>query len=738
MHKGQRITLFLLTLFMVFVLSPVNYAAAYTPADAAAELANIYKYVDDDDNDTAAIGAAKTLADADTDGSGLSGLINWMITAEAESRYGPGLSAELQQCFRDLALIVYSEEDQTDEITAYTNAHRDTFESLFPGAFTVEDLFEFVLDIREELPAVIRENADFFDELESGTDAALLVEIPGITTEAADAVLDQAKYDDFKTELTELGWLAGGTAELVVSTFIDVANNYDEYDDENHSGLNYTAELALAKAAVRSQVHLYQCDDEGNFDPGTDEIEADENGQRAVTIDPDQTLYFRAYIGDPGTTGRNATSWLEWATSNESLIEIDEFYPDGEGTTLKVTSSAGADTAVITAYRAESGTGNPDYDWLLNFDVTVLPSATLQDLTISQGTLTPAFDPDIYSYTASVANSVTAVTISVTENTGMDASGDIGTFGLAVGANTFEIDVDGGATHADATYTIVITRQSGGGGGGGVITPTVTGVAIKSAPDILTYTEGDALDLTGLQVTLTYSNGTTKDVALKDFADYDITVSPEDGAILDAADTEIIITVNKKTAKQAITVKEAAINPPEEEEPVLTDIDEHWAEAGIEYLIDIGAIAGYPDGTFRPDAPITRAEFAKVIVEAFELSAESGKVFADTADHWAKDYIALAAAHGIVLGYNDQEFGPDDLITREQMAIMIVKAAGLTATEGELSYIDKAEISSWAYNWVVSAAQNELMSGYTDNTFKPLNNATRAEAATVIYNVLMK
>ena len=377
----------------------------------------------------------------------------------------------------------------------------------------------------------------------------------------------------------------------------------------------------------------------------------------------------------------------------------------------------------------------------------VKPEATLQDLTISQGTLTPAFDPDTYSYTADVASTISSVTISATENDGMTASGDIGTFNLTKGANTFEIDVDGGATHTDATYTIIITRKStaanGGGGGGVVVTPTVTGVDVKNAPDKVIYDEGDALDLTGLAVTLTYSNGTTKDVVWADFADYDITVAPEDGALLKAADSEIVIAVNGKTVRQTITVKteipvtpETPVNPPAEETPVLTDIDGHWAAEYIKYLVDIGAVAGYPDNTFKPDELVTRAEFAKMLVEAFGLTAESGKIFDDTADYWAKDYIAAAAAHGIVAGYNDNEFGPDDVITREQIAIMIVKAAGLDAVEGELTFADEADISSWAHDWVVTAAQNKLMSGYTDNTFRPQDIATRAEAVTTIVNAL--
>jgi len=198
----------------------------------------------------------------------------------------------------------------------------------------------------------------------------------------------------------------------------------------------------------------------------------------------------------------------------------------------------------------------------------------------------------------------------------------------------------------------------------------------------------------------------------------------------------------KKTGYFALIATKKAVppvEPPVEPElPVLTDISGHWAKDSIEHLVQMGAIAGYPDNTFKPDNPITRAEFAVVLVKAFDLEAATGKVFDDTASHWAKDYIATAAANGIVTGYSETEFGPDDLITREQMAVMIVKAAKMSLLTGELNFSDAEDISDWATSYVVTAVQNELMKGYLDNSFKPLGNATRAEAATVIYNVLMK
>lgn len=175
-----------------------------------------------------------------------------------------------------------------------------------------------------------------------------------------------------------------------------------------------------------------------------------------------------------------------------------------------------------------------------------------------------------------------------------------------------------------------------------------------------------------------------------------------------------------------------------EEEPVisLNDITGHWAEGSIKQLVASGAITGYSDGSFKPDNDITRAEFATVLVKAFELAPQSGKVFTDTGKHWAKDFIATAASNGIVKGYDDVTFGPDDLITREQMAVMIVRAAKLDPVSDETVFADAASICDWAKDAVATAVKEGIIKGYPDNTFKPEANATRAEAVTVIVSAL--
>lgn len=184
------------------------------------------------------------------------------------------------------------------------------------------------------------------------------------------------------------------------------------------------------------------------------------------------------------------------------------------------------------------------------------------------------------------------------------------------------------------------------------------------------------------------------------------------------------------------TAKMFAISNPFWIDVANSDTANHWAKDSIEKLMGMGAIQGYEDGSFKPNNNITRAEFASILVKAFNLSPEQGTVFADTANHWAKDSIATAAAHGILTGYGTDKFGPNDPITREQMAVMIVKAAELTTAEAGKTFADGKTVSSWAAESVNTVVGENIMSGYEDNTFKPQNKATRAEAVTVIVKAL--
>lgn len=104
---------------------------------------------------------------------------------------------------------------------------------------------------------------------------------------------------------------------------------------------------------------------------------------------------------------------------------------------------------------------------------------------------------------------------------------------------------------------------------------------------------------------------------------------------------------------------------------VLTDIAGNWAAANIENLVRAPS-SGYPDGTFRPGAKITRAEFVTALVKALRLTPETGPVFADTQGTWAQVYITTAA-DGLVSEYESSHVGPDDPITRELVRLTLVR-----------------------------------------------------------------
>ncbi len=164
----------------------------------------------------------------------------------------------------------------------------------------------------------------------------------------------------------------------------------------------------------------------------------------------------------------------------------------------------------------------------------------------------------------------------------------------------------------------------------------------------------------------------------------------------------------------------------------LSDIEGHWAQDTIRDMVGKGIITGYPDGSFKPNNNITRAEFTSLLVRAFNLESGPGKTFGDTAGHWAGEIIKTANYHGLVSGYSDTLFGPDDPVTREQIAAMVINAIKIESFNGGGEFTDSAQVSDWAKESVAKAAIAELITGYPDGTFKPKANATRAEAAVVL------
>ncbi len=137
-----------------------------------------------------------------------------------------------------------------------------------------------------------------------------------------------------------------------------------------------------------------------------------------------------------------------------------------------------------------------------------------------------------------------------------------------------------------------------------------------------------------------------------------------------------------------------------------SDIASSWAQEEITKLAQAGIIAGYPDGTFRPQDPVTRAEFAKMVVASFASPSESPPSFKDvTQDFWASRYISAAQVMGWINGFPDGTFRPQDPVTRAQVLAVLARIAGWK----EEAWPYQNPPSSWATGIVACALKNGLI-----------------------------
>lgn len=181
---------------------------------------------------------------------------------------------------------------------------------------------------------------------------------------------------------------------------------------------------------------------------------------------------------------------------------------------------------------------------------------------------------------------------------------------------------------------------------------------------------------------------------------------------------------------------------------LLRGLTGNWAAALVAALAEKGIVSGDAQGQFHPDSPLTRAQLAKMFVtglgfdEDAQLLSRYPSRFGDVpASHWGRGYIESLAETGITTGYPDGTFGPNEPVTRAQMATLLVRAADL-ATQAErlrlqpTTFSDDREIPSWARGEVALALEKGLVTGFTDGTFRPMQPVTRAESATVLLRLL--
>lgn len=175
--------------------------------------------------------------------------------------------------------------------------------------------------------------------------------------------------------------------------------------------------------------------------------------------------------------------------------------------------------------------------------------------------------------------------------------------------------------------------------------------------------------------------------------------------------------------------------PKPEDKVVLNDIKGHWANYEIQNFVDKGHINGYGDKTFKPDNNITRAEFIKVVNSVFGLKEKGTENFTDVSSgQWYYNDVCIAVKAGYINGYEDKTFRPNQPISREEAASIVANLKNVKG-DGKLQFRDSNQVSSWAKQAVDAVSDNNLMGGYQDNTFKPKNKITRAEAVATLSRV---
>ncbi|PRX74865.1 cadherin-like protein [Cohnella sp. SGD-V74] len=209
-------------------------------------------------------------------------------------------------------------------------------------------------------------------------------------------------------------------------------------------------------------------------------------------------------------------------------------------------------------------------------------------------------------------------------------------------------------------------------------------------------------------------------------------------ANLNVGKNELLIQVQAENGATRIYTVNITRNS---EETTYNDTKGHWAEQQIRQAARMKIVNGYEDGSFAPDKSVMRAEFLVMLMNALKPQTDGAELaFSDASSigAWAHNAVAQALQAGIVTGYEDGTFRPNGEIKRSEMAVMIARSLGLSENEntGGIDFADERDIPPWARGAVAALKQLGLVSGKGANVFDPTGLLTRAEAVTVILNML--
>jgi len=361
-------------------------------------------------------------------------------------------------------------------------------------------------------------------------------------------------------------------------------------------------------------------------------------------------------------------------------------------------------------------------------------NATLSNLSLSTGTLSPAFLSGVCAYSAMVSNSVTGLTVTptandttatVTVNGTAVANGAVSNpINLSIGENTVTVEVTAQDGTTTQTYTVTVTRaQAVSSGGSSTVYYTIT--ASASAGGIISPS-GSA----------SAKYGSNKTYTITADAGYEIENVLVDGLSVGKVLSYTFDNV-KKTHSIAASFKKKAVEPVNPFNDVAAN---DWFYKNVMFVFENGLMTGIASDTFSPNGTTTRAMFVTVL---FRLSGDKDgntNSFSDVpSGAWYENSAAWAAANGIAGGVGGNQFAPISSLTREQLAVMLynyAKYKGLDVSVGKdtniLSYNDSTDISEYAYSALQWACGSGIIKGDGSGNLNPQSSATRAEVAAML------
>jgi hypothetical protein len=178
------------------------------------------------------------------------------------------------------------------------------------------------------------------------------------------------------------------------------------------------------------------------------------------------------------------------------------------------------------------------------------------------------------------------------------------------------------------------------------------------------------------------------------------------------------------------------------------DVEGHWAQDVVNDMASRKVINGYADGTFAPNGNITRAEFAAIIIRALGLpEITGGSSFDDVASNdWYCGSIETAVDYGLITGYSDGTFCPNDEITREQAMTIIARAMSITGLDTNVTaggssfdnFTDGSDVSTYARESVLACLDTGIITGRGNSALAPNDTMTRAEVAVIARRLLQQ